>query len=311
MSSDPLLISARAREVVKGGYDLHVHSGPDVMKRKESDLEIAAAFLHYGLAGYVIKHHYTSSGGRAALTREAVPAVKTMGSITLNAAVGGMNALAVEMAARDGISYVWFPTVDALNEAGEIHEYGPGVPAPLWVRLQQELAAEGVLKGPVLVVDSEGKVLPETVEVIKIIAKNDLILATGHLGRDEIFAVVDEAAAQGVKRIVITHPDHPTQAISFEDQLLLVERGVMLERCFVTFHSGKYDWRQMFENVRKLGLEHSFFSSDLGQPKNPPVEDGLALMADKAFEAGFSDEEVHQLAVINPERLATGAGKYV
>jgi stage V sporulation protein SpoVS len=311
MSGDILPISDRARQVVKGGYDLHVHSGPDVMKRKSSDLEIAAAFADHGLAGYVIKHHYAPSGGRAALTREAVPTVKTMGSITLNAAVGGMNALAVEMAARDGISCVWFPTVDAVNETKEHHEYAPGVPLPLWVRLQNELAEEGLLKGPIPVVDASGKLLPETVEVIKVIAKNDLILATGHLGRDEIFAVVDGAVTQGVKRIVVTHPDHTTQNLSLEDQLLLVEHGAMLERCFVTYHSGKYDWMQMFDNVRKIGIEHSFFSSDLGQPKNPPIEDGLALMADKAFEAGFSDDEVHQLTVINPERLAKGAGKYV
>jgi hypothetical protein len=304
-------VSKRARDVVKGGYDLHVHSGPDVMKRIGSDLEIAAAFEAHGLAGYVIKHHYVSSGGRAALVREAVPNVKTMGSITLNAAVGGMNALAVEMAARDGISYVWFPTVDAENESKHRPEFAPGVPPPQWMRLQDELAEEGLLKGPVPVVDPDGKLLPETIEVIKNIARNDLILATGHLGRDEIFAVVDGAVAAGVKRIVVTHPEFPTQNIGLEDQILLAERGAMLERCFVTYHSGKYDWGQMFENVRKAGIQNSFFSSDLGQPKNPPVEDGLAMMADQAFEAGFSDDEVCQLSVINPARLANGAGHYV
>ena len=309
--SNVLPISERAREVVKGGYDLHVHSGPDVLKRIGSDLQIAQAFKECELAGYIIKHHYTETGGRAALAREAVPEVKTMGSITLNAAVGGMNALAVEMAARDGISYVWFPTVDAENEAKNPPVFAPGVTPPLWMRLQKELTDEGIAKGPVPIVDADGNLLPETIDVIKIIARNDLILATGHLERDEIFTVVDEAIKQGVKRIVVTHPEFPTQDISIDDQILLAERGAMLERCFVTYHSGKYDWAQMFDNVRKSGVENSFFASDLGQPKNPPVEDGLALMADKAFEAGFSDDEVHQLCVINPARLAEGAGKYV
>jgi hypothetical protein len=281
------------------------------MKRIGSDLEIARAFEKYELGGYVIKHHYTETGGRAALAREAVPAVKTMGSITLNAAVGGMNALAVEMAARDGISYVWFPTVDAENEAKNPPKFAPGVPPPLWIRLQNELIEEGLVKGSVAVVDSDGHPLPETIEVIKIIAKNELILATGHLERNEIFAIVDEAIKQGVKRIVVTHPEFPTQNISLEDQILLAEKGAMLERCFVTYHSGKYDWMQMFENVRQCGIANSFFATDLGQPKNPPVEDGLALMADKAFEAGFTNEEVHQLCVTNPARLIQGAGKYV
>ena len=304
-------VSERAREVVRGGYDLHVHSGPDVMKRIGSDIEIARAFEQHQLAGYVIKHHYTSTGGRAALAREVVPAVKTMGSITLNAAVGGMNAVAVEMAARDGISYVWFPTVDAVNEHVNRPEFAPGVTPPLWVRLQDDLVQEGIAKGPIAVVDADGHLLPETVEVIKIIARNDLILATGHLGRDEIFTVVNEAIAQNVKRIVVTHPEYPSQNVLLEDQARLAEMGAMLERCFVTYHSGKYGWMQMLENVRTCGLENSFFATDLGQPKNPPVEDGLALMADKAFEAGFSDDEVHQLCVINPARLAQGAGKYV
>lgn len=306
-----LPVSERAWEVVKGGYDLHVHSGPDVMKRIGSDIEIARAFENHQLAGYVIKHHYTSTGGRAALAREVVPTVRTMGSITLNAAVGGMNAVAVEMAARDGISYVWFPTVDAANESENRPEFPLGVTPPLWVRLQDELTQEGIIKGPVPVVDTKGNLLPETIDVIKIIAKNDLILATGHLGRDEIFTVVDEAITQGVKRIVVTHPEYPSQNILLEDQILLSEMGAMLERCFVTYHSGKYDWMQMLENVRSCGIDNSFFATDLGQPKNPPVEDGLALMADKAFEAGFSDDEVHQLCVVNPARLVQGAGKYV
>lgn len=306
--SNIIPVSERARRIVQGGYDLHVHSGPDVMKRIGSDLEIAAAFQDRGLAGYVIKHHYTQTGGRAALAREAVPGVHVMGSITLNAAVGGMNALAVEMAARDGIVLVWFPTVDAANEVKERPVFAPGVTPPLWVRLQQELEEAGLTTGPVHVVDEGGELLPETRAVIQNIAKNDLILATGHLSRDEIFTVVDAAVEIGVRRIVVTHPEFPSQNIPVRDQAALAERGAMLERCFVTFHSGKYDWDRMFANVRGTGIENSFFASDLGQPKNPPVEDGLALMADKALAAGFSDDEIHQLAVVNTCRLAQGAG---
>ena len=45
-------------------------------------------------------------------------------------------------------------------------------------------------------------------------------------------------------------------------------------------------------------------STDLGQVANPPVEDGLALMADRLLEAGFSEDEVHTMAVVNTRRLA-------
>ena len=45
-------------------------------------------------------------------------------------------------------------------------------------------------------------------------------------------------------------------------------------------------------------------STDLGQLANPPVEDGLALMADRLLEAGFSEDDVHTMAVVNTRRLA-------
>ena len=46
------------------------------------------------------------------------------------------------------------------------------------------------------------------------------------------------------------------------------------------------------------------WSSDLGQVFNPPVEDGLALMADQFLAAGFSDEEVITMAVDEHAALA-------
>ena len=37
---------------------------------------------------------------------------------------------------------------------------------------------------------------------------------------------------------------------------------------------------------------------------NPPVEDGLALMADRLLGAGFSDDDVRVMAVVNTRKLA-------
>ena len=54
----------------------------------------------------------------------------------------------------------------------------------------------------------------------------------------------------------------------------------------------------------EVGPEHSVLSTDLGQAFNPPVEDGLAIMADKFLEAGFTEEEVRVMAVDNTRRLA-------
>jgi len=155
----------------------------------------------------------------------------------------------------------------------------------------------------VLVVDAENNVLPEVVNVLKVIAEHDLVLATGHLSRNEIFAVVDAALAQGVKRIVITHPEFPSQNISGPDQRALAERGALLERCFTTAYTGKTTWEKMFENMRMSGPGSSFISTDLGQPFNPAVETGFALMADRLIAAGFTEAEIETMAVENTRKL--------
>ncbi|MGB1254152.1 MAG: cytosolic protein, partial [Candidatus Promineifilaceae bacterium] len=65
----------------------------------------------------------------------------------------------------------------------------------------------------------------------------------------------------------------------------------------------KYTWAKVFENIRYTGVEQVYFASDLGQPNKPPVEDGLALAADQALDAGFSKDEIHRMFVINSGRL--------
>ena len=62
------------------------------------------------------------------------------------------------------------------------------------------------------------------------------------------------------------------------------------------------------EATRAVGPEHTVWSSDLGQNFNPPVEDGLALMADRFLAAGFSEDDVRTMAVTNTRRVAGLAG---
>ena len=136
------------------------------------------------------------------------------------------------------------------------------------------------------------------------VAHHGLLLATGHLARDEIFAVVDAAVEEGVTDIVITHPEFPAQSLSVADQVALAGRGALLERCMTTPHTGKIAWEQWIANIREAGYEHSILSTDLGQVFNPPVEDGMGIMIDHLLAAGFTDEEVHVMAVVNSRRVA-------
>ena len=135
--------------------------------------------------------------------------------------------------------------------------------------------------------DGSGDVLPATRDVLRTIARHGLVLATAHLGRDDTFAVVDAAFAEGVEHVVVTHPEFTCQDFSIADQVALVERGCLVERCLSTPLSGKTSFEHVFDGVRAVGLENNFFSSDFGNPDYPPVEHGLAIWADRLLGRGL------------------------
>jgi Family of unknown function (DUF6282) len=286
-AADPIP-TEHARELVRGGFDTHVHIDPDVIPRRVDDVTLASRFAERGLAGFLLKSHYVSTAERARVVSGVAPGgVQVLGAIALNASIGGLNPLAVEIAGREGARTVWLPTVDAANETAGRIDHPPGAKLPAWAQMQQDLRKRGTDAPPV-----------------EVVADHGMQLATGHLSRNEIFAVVDAAVEHGVRDIVVTHPDFPSQSLSIDDQLELVRKGAVMERCFVTFHTEKAPWERMFEGIRATGAENNVLSTDLGQRINPPVEDGLPLMADRLLDAGFSEDEVRTVAVTNTRRLA-------
>jgi len=295
-------LSDAAWEAIRGAYDLQVHVAPDVIARRTDDIDLAKDFLAHGLKGFVLKSHYVPTAERAKVVTRAVPGIEAYGAITLNHSVGGLNPVAVEIAGRSGTKIVWFPTVDAANEtAGRLD--GGNEKLPFWAQIQREIAAAGITRPPMTVLDELGKITEETRQCLELIAKHDMILATGHLGRREIFALVDVARELGVKRIVVTHAEFPSQNLTGDEQRELAEKGAIIEHCFTTYHTKKATWELVFANIRRVGVERSMLSTDLGQATNPPVAEGFAMFAQKLLDAGFSSSEVSRMSAKIPASL--------
>jgi Family of unknown function (DUF6282) len=304
MPEHPVPTSA-ARALVAGAYDTHVHIAPDVMERRIDDLDLARRFAEVGLAGFVLKSHYVATAERAAVVRKAVPGVDVLGAVTLNGSMGGINPAAVEIAGREGARIVWMPTVDSRNQRENTADDLPGAKPAMWGALQADLHAQGIVPDVVEVVDQDGAVLDRVRQVLRVMARHDLVLATGHLSGPEILAVVRAARDEGVRRIVVTHPEFTSQRLPVSLQHELADAGALLERCFTTPYTGKVSWEDLFDHIRTVGPAHSILSSDLGQPFNPPVEDGLPLFAQRLLDAGFTEDEVHTMAVTNTRFVAT------
>ncbi|HWY47050.1 MAG TPA: DUF6282 family protein [Bryobacteraceae bacterium] len=295
-------VNELAWKAIHGAYDLQVHVAPDVIERRIDDVGLAEEFLARGLKGFVLKSHYIPTAERAKVVCRAVPGIQAFGALTLNHSIGGLNPVAVELAGRSGAKIVWMPTVDAANEtAGRVD--GPNTKLPFWAKIQRELAADGIAPEPLTVLDENGRVNEATRRCLELIGRHNMILATGHLGRHEIFPLVRTAREMKLQRVLVTHAEFPSQNFSAEEQVELADAGAFIEHCFTTMHTGKAPWDAVLNSIRKVGPERCVLSTDLGQTINPPVAEGFAMFAQTLLDAGFSTEQIRRMAVTNPGAL--------
>jgi Family of unknown function (DUF6282) len=297
-------VTDAAWQAIEGGYDLQVHVAPDVIARRIDDLDLAKEFLSHKLKGFVLKSHYAPTYERAKVVTKAVPGIKAMGAITLNHSVGGLNPVALEIAGRSGNKIVWMPTVDAANETAGRSD-GPTDKLPFWAKIQRELSATGIAPPPLSVLDASGKITAAARGCLELIAKHDMILATGHLSKKEIRELVKTAKEMGLKRVLVTHAEFPSQNMTADEQLEVANMGALIEHCFTTMYTNKAPWDAYFASVRKVGPERVFLSTDLGQTINPPVAEGFAMFAQKMLDAGFTPAAVHRMCVTNPTEISS------
>ena len=136
---------------------MHVHPDPDVFGRSLTDVEVATIAQRKGMRGIVLKNHVVTTGDRAALAMQQVQGIEVWGGIVLNKSVGGVNPDAVEwmhrMSGGRG-KIVWLPTFDSDKH----------------IKTLVDKTKSGLVVAP------DGQVTPEMEEVLKIIARENLVL---------------------------------------------------------------------------------------------------------------------------------------
>ena len=291
------------KELIKGAYDLHVHSAPDVLPRKLDDIEMAQRIKESGMAGYAIKSHYFCTSERAELINKLYPDCDAVGTITLNSSVGGINPTAVEMAARSGAKLVWFPTCDSAHEIAHVFDGNPNKKLPYWAQIIIQMKEAGIQAPVIHILEEDGTLKKPVMDVLDIIAKYDMILATGHVSHEEAFALVKEAKNRGVKKIVVTHVDFPTTYYTVEEQKRFVEMGAVMEHCYTTWATGKVEFEVTKEMIREIGPANCILATDLGQKTALYPDEGLLEFAKRLYDDGFTAEEIRTMTVDNPRAL--------
>jgi hypothetical protein len=277
--------TAAPTDVLTGTIDIHVHSSPDDRERSVDALEAAIMARAHGMRAIVLKNHYDSTAGLVYMVRKQVPGLEIFAGVDLNLPAGGMNPAAVEHMTQVLGGYgrlVWMSTFDAENQ----------------VRYSKE-------NRPFVSVSRNGELLQATKDVIAVIAKHQLVLATGHVSPVEGLMLLREGHRQGVRQMVVTHAMNAPVEMTIAQMKDAAKEGAFVEFVGGTMLSADAPARvdRFATAIRAIGPESTILSSDLGQKGNPLPADGFAAFITALKMRGFSDQDLDRMAKRNPATL--------
>jgi hypothetical protein len=274
-----------AARALAGAIDIHVHSDPDNSPRSIDAIDVAKLARGRGMRAIVLKNHYDPTAGLAYIVRKEVPGLDIFGGIDLNLTVGGMNPAAVEHMTQVSGGwgrFVWMSTFDAENQ----------------VRYSKE-------NRPFVSTSRNGELLPEVKQVITVIAKHGLVLATGHVSPEEALMLLREGRRQGAQHMIVTHAMNAPVLMDVPQMREAAQQGAFIE--FVAGSLTTADAPARIDRyaraIREIGPAFCVLSSDLGQKGNALPPDGFATFIAALGAKGFTEQELDRMSKQNPARL--------
>jgi hypothetical protein len=275
---------ADGARLLKGALDLHFHMDPWPPTATNgqagiADVRVARA---RGMRGLVIKDHNEPTAPLAYHLRPEVPGIELYGGFVLNRANGGVNPAGVEFMATqikgEPGRIVWMPAGDTEKEVRESKDPNR----------------------PFVSVSRNGELLPEVKEVISIIAKHGLVVASGHIVPADALMVFREAKRQGVQHMIATHAFDLAGKMTVEEMQEAAKLGAFIEFDFRnTLEGGRMD------AIRKVGPEFCFLSefwTKVTAPKEYGGLEGIGAFAEVMRAHGFTDRELELMFKQNPAK---------
>ena len=293
-----LTVEMRIDRLLIGAIDPHVHSGPSIAVRGLDHLELVRQMSQAGFAAVITKDHDYAGVATAALIAKNFPELHTRiySGIALNNVVGGLNPYAVEHTAAMGGKIVFMPTL-----AAEHHLRWEKTSS--WVHpasTQKVRPATGVP-----VVAANGAVRDDAKEILDIIARTDMALASGHLHISETWKVFEEAKRRGVATMVLTHPEDIVEA-SLDDVRGLVQLGAFVEHSLCMFIEGSKFKTRTADDLHRLievaGVDRTILCSDLGQTGVFSPVDGFRRGIRLCMDLGYDDGQIRKMVSTNAAR---------
>jgi hypothetical protein len=212
--------------------------------------------------------------------------------------VGGINPHAVDAALRLGARVIWMPTLDAACHR-RAFGFGGGF-------LAQSSGLETDAPGISLLED--GRLVPEARDVMALVKDRGAALATGHVGYEEIAALVEEAEAQNFRKLILTHPYDKAPGLTLDQVRTLARPHVRIEFvfCSITPEWKFTDAPTIARCMKSIGPAHFVISSDGGQAHNPMPAEGYRRFVQALHAEGLARDDFRVMCRENGDFLLHG-----
>jgi hypothetical protein len=279
---------AAGARLLRGASDLHLHVDPrppglDTANDRAdiATLKIARA---RGLRAVVLKDHNEPTAPLAYHLRSELPGIELFGGFVMNLSNGGINVPGIELMATrirgEPGRVIWMPAGDSEIEVRQAKDPNR----------------------PFVAVTRNGALLPEVKQVLSIIARHGLVLASGHIGAEEALLLFREARNLGVQHMIATHAMDLAGRMTMEQMQQAAKLGVFIE----------FDMRNTLEGgrtnaIRTLGPQVCFLS-EFWTPRPGTASEyasleGIGTFAEAMHARGFSDRDLDLLFKVNPARV--------
>ena len=293
---------------LKGRYDNHIHCCPHINKRSLNIYDAVMDAEKEKMAAIGLMDNFSVTSGYASLMKAICKnlKVKIFGGLIMEPYAGGVDPDSLEALIK--YSYGDFSNVFKFVSFPTHHTK--------FVATQEKRSKEYTKK--CFSVENIKNVNKKTLKILDIIAKNKLVLNTGHLSGIENINLVTLAKNHGVKKILIPANHLSMNSINqlslmsniyFEFSYFFISKATKVPLTHIDGEKHVIEGlekKQLKNFIKQISSEKVILSSDCGVSVLPRPVVGLKSFISEVLKLGFTNKEIDNMTIKNPKKLFFG-----
>ena len=280
-------------ELMVGAIDHHIHAYPDFVYRAQDFIEVAIDASKAGMRALGFKDHYMLTANAAHQAQRYIDDMVARGElehrIEIYGGYGcclGMDPETIGIALKyPNFKMIWFPTFTS---------YG------------YKRGAELPTDGGVRMVDDNGEVYSNVVEIMHMAAEAKVGIGLGHTDIVELLPLCQKGKEFG-NRVVLDHPLLELNKLTIDEMKACADLGAYVgtycQPMIPSLYQAVADPFETIETIRVIGADRCLIGSDFGQVLHVKTIDGIRIFIRALLAFGISREEIKVMLNDNPAKL--------